>query len=124
MKRLDFMGHVDAPAKIWQVNHGLLIASRNEGLPIVLVEAMQAGRMAVVTDVAGNTELVEDGVTGFVAKAPTVELLDDAMERAWQNRGRWREMGVRAKGKVAQIIPENPGRVFSQKLLGLIGETK
>jgi glycosyltransferase involved in cell wall biosynthesis len=118
------MGHVDDPAKIWQVNHGLLIASRNEGLPIVLVEAMQAGRMAVVTDVAGNTELVEDGVTGFVAKAPTVELLDDAMERAWQNRGRWREMGVRAKGKVAQIIPENPGRVFSQKLLGLIGETK
>ena len=124
VKRLDFIGHVDDPASIWQANHGLLIASRNEGLPIVLVEAMQAGRMAVVTDVAGNTELVEDGVTGFVAKAPTVELLDDAMERAWQNRARWREMGVQAKGKVTQIMPENPGSVFSQKLLDLIGETK
>jgi hypothetical protein len=53
-----------------------------------------------------------------------VELLDDAMERAWQNRARWREMGVQAKGKVTQIMPENPGRIFSQKLLDLIGKTK
>lgn len=124
MKRLDFMGHVDDPAHIWEADHGLLIASRNEGPPIILVEAMQAGRMAVVTDVAGNTELVQDGVTGFVAKAPTVELLDDAMERAWQNRARWREMGVQAKAKVSQMMPVNPGGEFSQKLLALIGENR
>jgi glycosyltransferase involved in cell wall biosynthesis len=121
--KVDFMGHVDDPSKIWESNHALLIASRNEGLPIVLVEAMQAGRMAVATDVAGNTELVEEGVTGFVAKAPTVELIDDALEKAWQNRHHWREMGLRAKAKVAQTMPSNPGKVFSERLLTLVGAT-
>lgn len=31
------------------------------------MEAMLCGRPCIVTDVAGNTEVVEDGVTGFVA---------------------------------------------------------
>jgi glycosyltransferase involved in cell wall biosynthesis len=119
--KIDFMGHVNDPTQIWQANHALLIASRNEGLPIVLVEAMQAARMAVVTDVAGNTELVEEGVTGFVAKAPTVELIDDALEKAWQNRHHWREMGLKAEAKVIQKMPSNPGKVFSERLLALVG---
>ena len=65
-------------------------------MPLSVVEAMLCGRPCIVTDVAGNRELIRDNVNGFLAKAPTVELLDEAMNRAWENRHRLREMGEAA----------------------------
>jgi hypothetical protein len=33
---------------------------------------MLCGRAAIVTDVGGHSEIINDGVTGFLAQAPTV----------------------------------------------------
>jgi len=44
---------------------------------------MLCARPVVATDVAGNSEVVEDGITGFLADAPTVRNLGNAMERLW-----------------------------------------
>ena len=41
-------------------NHLLVLPSRAEGTPIALVEAMICARPAVVTDVGGNVEWLED----------------------------------------------------------------
>lgn len=120
ISQVEFMGHVDTVYDIWKDNHILLMPSRNEGLPITLVEAMHAARPAIVTDVAGCTELVVDGENGFVAKAPTVDLLDEAMERAWEARDMLKGMGLAARQKVVAEIPENPARVFADALLELI----
>ncbi|MFM0322230.1 glycosyltransferase [Caballeronia glebae] len=43
--------------------------SRWEGMPIALIEAQVAGVPAVVTDVVGNRDVVQHGVTGFVASS-------------------------------------------------------
>jgi glycosyltransferase involved in cell wall biosynthesis len=55
---------------IWASHQVLVMPSRVEGPPLVIVEAMLCGRPVVATDVAGNSEVVEDGVTGFLANAP------------------------------------------------------
>jgi glycosyltransferase involved in cell wall biosynthesis len=120
ISQVEFMGHVDSVWKIWKDNHILLMPSRNEGLPITLVEAMHAARPAIVTDVAGCTELIDDGENGFVAKAPTVDLLDEAMERAWEARDKLKDMGLSARQKVIAEIPENPARVFAEALLEVV----
>nr|WP_242026932.1 glycosyltransferase [Leptolyngbya sp. FACHB-17] len=109
--------------EIWATHHGLILPSRYEGLPLVVVEAMLCGRMCIVTDVAGNTELVEDNVNGFVAKAPIPELLDEALERAWQQREFWYEMGQAAAHKVREVIPPDPIAVFAQDLEALLHES-
>lgn len=108
--------------KLWGVYHALVLPSRYEGLPLVIVEAMLCGRICIVTDIAGNTELIDDGITGFIAKAPTVVLLDEAMERAWQKRSQWREMGRKAAIAVREIIPREPVSIFCEQLLCLISE--
>jgi glycosyltransferase involved in cell wall biosynthesis len=118
--RVHFRGHIADVEGIWRDHHALVLPSRYEGLPVALVEAMLCGRPAIVTDVAGNTEVVEDGVTGFVAKAATVELLDEAMERAWLRRTDWESMGRHAASRIRALVPQDPGRVYAEYLEGLV----
>jgi glycosyltransferase involved in cell wall biosynthesis len=117
LRSVCFKGYVEDIEQIWRENHGLIMPSWVEGLPIALVEAMLCHRMALVTDVGGNTELVEHGVNGFVAPAPTVALLDAAMEEAWQRRDEWRELGLEARKKVVACVPPDPVQDFCGKLL-------
>ena len=108
------------PRTIWEREQVLVLPSRVEGLPIVIVEAMMCGRPCIVTDVAGNAELIEDGVTGFVAAAPAFKLLDEAMERAWERRDQWETMGRLAAERIRKHIPEDPVGVFVQELKQLV----
>lgn len=113
---VNFEGFVDNIEEVWQHNHALVLPSRFEGLPIAIVEAMLCGRVCIVTDVAGNAELIEDDVTGFVTRFPTAKALDEAMERAWQNRHLWKEMGERAYIHVRKLIPERPALEFNRQV--------
>ena len=83
--RVVFAGHA-AVEDIWASNHLLVLPSRYEGLPLVLVEAMLCGRPVVATEIAGHPDLIEEGITGFLAEAPTVSSLLKALERFWARR--------------------------------------
>ncbi|MBE9011743.1 glycosyltransferase family 4 protein [Pseudanabaenaceae cyanobacterium LEGE 13415] len=120
LDRVEFGTFTSDVEQIWATHHGLILPSRYEGLPLVIVEAMLCGRTCIVTDVAGNTELVEDNRNGFVAKAPTPEFVDEALERAWQQRESWYELGKAAAEKVRQVIPPNPIEVFAEELESLL----
>lgn len=108
-------GHID-PYEIWKVNHALILTSRYEGLPLALVEAMLCERMGIVTNVSGNPEIVKDNVNGFLAKAPTVEFIDEALERAWQRRNEWESIGAIAGSDARSIIPKDPIGHFINEL--------
>lgn len=117
--KIKFCGHVSDVAQIWRDHHALILPSRYEGLPLALVEALVCGRTAIVTDVAGNAEVLEHGVTGFLAEAPAVVPLARTMEEAWAARNRWREMGQQARERIQQQLPADPGAVLAAKLLAL-----
>ncbi|MGC1310056.1 MAG: glycosyltransferase family 4 protein [Phormidesmis sp.] len=116
LEQVQFGSYVDDVESIWADHHGLVLPSRYEGLPLTIVEAMLCARPCIVTDVAGNTELLEDNVHGFVATAPHVKCLDDALERAWQQRDRWYDMGQAAAVKVRKAVPRDPVADFVSKL--------
>ena len=116
LKNVRFHGHVNDVERIWEQNHILVLPSRYEGLPLALVEAMWCGRPAIVTDVAGNAEVCVDGQTGFVADAPERELLEQTLERAWNNRDDWLRMGFAARARAEKLIPRDPVGLFCQEL--------
>jgi glycosyltransferase involved in cell wall biosynthesis len=89
-------------------------------LPLVVVEAMLSSRLPIVTDVAGNREVIEDGETGFLAGGANENALDEVMERAWQRRAEWQLMSRRAAVSIRSRIPRDPVGVFSHELLRLI----
>jgi glycosyltransferase involved in cell wall biosynthesis len=113
---VTFAGFVRDVAAIWNDHHGLVLPARCEGLPLVLVEAMMSGRVPIVTDVAGQ-EVVDDGVTGFLANGATEDALDLAMNRAWERRGEWRGIGEEAAGRIRELVPADPAGVMAATLL-------
>ena len=57
----------------------LVLPSFAEGLPVVLMEAMAAGKPVIATQVAGVGELVENGVSGHLVPAGDAEALARAI---------------------------------------------
>jgi glycosyltransferase involved in cell wall biosynthesis len=120
--RVVFEGYVANVEQIWSLNHVLAMPSRIEGLPLALVEAMLCGRPVVATDVAG-AEVVEDGVTGFLAEAPTVGCMGNALERFWARREEAREIGATAAERIRHLVPPDPVRIFADKIRELVGRS-
>lgn len=113
---IEFHGYEQSVEKIWEQRHVLLLPSRGEGAPLVVLEAMSCGRPVVATDVGGNSEIIEDGINGYIAEAPTIKSLSKTLERAWENRSKWKEMGQLAHAKAKEIGNQSP----SKKLLSII----
>jgi glycosyltransferase involved in cell wall biosynthesis len=119
MENVAFEGFVADVPSIWADHHCLALPSRAEGLPLVLVEAMLSGRVPIATATAGIPEVVTDGEDGFLATAPTEAAYDEALERAWQQRDRLREIGSKAAENMRHLVPEDPAREFADRLLAL-----
>jgi len=117
--KIEFCGQVDGLKNIWAENHALVLPSRFEGLPLVLIEAMMCKRTAIVTDIAGNKEILENKVSGFIAEAPTILHFGRSLEEAWTLRDQWRDMGEAAYTEIRKKIPPDPAEVLANKMISL-----
>ena len=118
--RVFMAGHVKDVETVWRDNHILVQPSWHEGLPLSIVEAMLCDRPVLATNVGGNAEIMIDGITGFLADAPTSDSIAAALERAWEARPRLEQMGKNGAEHIRQIIPQDPAAVFAEQLLELI----
>ncbi|OBX25528.1 glycosyltransferase involved in cell wall biosynthesis [Gelidibacter algens] len=113
-EKVIFHGHVNNIHEIWKKNHILALASRYEGMPLVLIEAMFCKRTAIVTDVAGHGELISDGVNGFVVAAAQNKLFAQKLEVVWANKHRLEDYGKAALSTIKKSIEELPEKKFSE----------
>ena len=117
---IHFAGQRNDMRQLWQEFHALVLPSRSEGLPLVVLEAMAAGRVVITTTAGGSQEVLEDGVTGFIGESGA-ESFDQALERAWQRRGEWESMGVAACKDLQNRLPGTPAEIdFAQTLIALV----
>jgi glycosyltransferase involved in cell wall biosynthesis len=65
-KNLFFYGYVSNQETIWKHTDVLLITSKYEGLPYVLIEAMSRGLIIVSYKVGEIPNIIEDGKNGFL----------------------------------------------------------
>lgn len=84
-----------------------------DGLPTVLLEAMATGLPAVSTDVTGNPEIIDDGVSGFIVPPEEAAALADALQQLLQDAQLRRRMGEAARQKVeiAFDVQKNVGQL-------------
>lgn len=78
------------------------LSSRNEGTPVMAIEAMAAGLPVVGTLVGGVPDIVEDGLTGLLVHAGDVRALSRALGELVQSPDMRAEMGERARQMAAE----------------------
>ncbi|MEX0619758.1 MAG: glycosyltransferase [Pseudohongiellaceae bacterium] len=99
--KVIFTGHrTDIPALLGAATVSVL-PSHNEGLSNTLLESMASGTPVVATDVGGNPELVEDGITGLLVPRMNPEALASAIDRLLEDPELATRLGNAARKKVA-----------------------
>ncbi len=93
----------DVPALLACADIGIL-CSHQEGFANSVLEGMAAGLPMVVTDVGGNREAVEDGVSGVVVPAHDPQALGTAIAALAQNPARRTAMGAAGRRRVAETF--------------------
>jgi colanic acid/amylovoran biosynthesis glycosyltransferase len=101
-KNVDFVGYQSQAEvrKHLQQTDVFVMSSFAEGIPVVLMEAMAAGVPVVATRIAGVSELVEDGVSGYLVPPGDVVSLTEGVEKILIDRERRSAFGTAGRAKV------------------------
>jgi glycosyltransferase involved in cell wall biosynthesis len=80
------------------------LSSLWEGLPIVILEAMAAGKPVIATAVDGVTEVVEHGKTGFLVEPQKPELLAEHVVTLISNPNQAGSMGRKGRERIEKFF--------------------
>ena len=101
-ERVRLLGWREDLASVAATFDVCVIASRNEGTPVAVIEAMAAGRPVVATRVGGVPDIVEDGETGILVPPGDVDALAGAMARLARDPAERSRMGGQGRRRVAR----------------------
>jgi glycosyltransferase involved in cell wall biosynthesis len=94
------LGYQDAVADWYAAFDAMILPSANEGTPVSVIESLAAGRPVVATDVGGVSDVVRDGVDGFLVEAADVDALADRLQELAADPDRRRAMGAAGRERV------------------------
>lgn len=95
------------------------LASLNEGIPVSVMEAMAMEMPVIVTDVGGNSELIDNGVDGILVQPENPEEMADAIEKVLRDKEFALKLSQASRAKVAAKFHH---RVSAQALAGCLVE--
>lgn len=88
--------------------------SRHEGMPNAVLEAMANGLPVVASNIAGNEELVVDGVTGVLVPPENVSSLREMLKKLINDAPLRERMGAASRRRVVESYTwENTARQYS-----------
>lgn len=89
-----------------------VLTSRSEGLPMCLLEARNMGVPCISFDIpTGPSDIIEDGVNGYLIPAFDCEVMAEKINRLLENRTQLEEMGKKA---AENLEPFRMDRVIGQ----------
>jgi glycosyltransferase involved in cell wall biosynthesis len=100
--RVRFAGVVADASRLLPALDLYVSASRREGLPLALLEAMACGLPVAATRVSGHVDAVEDGVTGVLVGPDDPPALGRAMDALLGNPARRAAMGQAGRRRVEE----------------------
>lgn len=98
--------HVDVPeeelARLYRHASLFVLSSEEEGLGLVIAEAMASGIPVVSTDCGGPSTLVKEGETGYLTPVGNPEALANRMERVLQDPAHASNLGQRGRARIEE----------------------
>lgn len=103
-KRVIWSGWTDNIVEILQKTSIFILASRFEGCPNSLIEAMSQGCACLGTDCEGGIkEIITDGVDGLIAKSENIDDIAEKLQTLIDDEGLRRKLSAGATEKVKQF---------------------
>jgi len=96
-EHVRFCGPVKDPLQHLARADIFVLPSRSEGFSNAIIEAMAVSLPVIATNVGGNAEAVEDGVSGYIIPPEDSAALASAIKRLIEQPLRAEEMGARGK---------------------------
>ena len=115
-ERVTFLGWQsrDELSRWYHSSTLFLFPSRHEGMPNAVLEAMAAGLPVIASRIAGNEELVIDGLTGRLVQPEAVEPLRECLRSLLAEPDLQERMGRAARSRVQMEYSwENTARQYS-----------
>jgi glycosyltransferase involved in cell wall biosynthesis len=103
-RNVEFLGPLSTEQMIDEHSKAsmLILCSKQENAPMIISEAMAAGRPVIGTPVGGVPEMVEHGKTGFIVPLDNPEELAGRIECLLADPGLARRMGEAGKATAEQ----------------------
>ena len=89
---------------LFNVADFMVLSSKQEGLPYVLMEAASIGKPHIATDVGGVSEFIIHGETGMLVPPSDPEKLADAIKDLLNNPETVERLGKKATRKVSPTV--------------------
>ena len=106
--KVNFVGNITEIATYIATADCVIQPSYTESFGMVLLEAMACEVPTLSSDAGGIPEVVEDGVTGFMAAADDDELMASCMTRILSDPPLQRQMGAKGRERAAKLFdPES-----------------
>lgn len=103
-ERITRIGWCDNIAEMLRTKSIFILASRYEGCPNSLIEAMSQGCACIGTDCDGGIkEIITDGVDGLIAKSENIDDLAAKLQMLIDDENLRRKLSAGAIGKVKQF---------------------
>lgn len=93
---IEFLGFRNDVHELFPLADVAISSSRQEGLPINMVEAMMCGLPVVANEIRGHTDLVKSGKTGFLYKSDRQDEFVDYLHRLASDPQLRNQMGAMA----------------------------
>jgi glycosyltransferase involved in cell wall biosynthesis len=100
--RVHIVHTVPSLAPFLQSADVFILPSAYEGISNSLLEAMASGLAVIATDIPGNRELIDDGVTGILIPCGNDEKLISALEALLVDDARAAALGRNARERVCR----------------------
>lgn len=99
--KIHLVGHRANPLEIVKSADVFVLASvKGESITKSVIEAMSMGVTPIITDIEGNVELVEDGVSGLVVRKKSYKAISQAILDIYINRELCAYLGKQAKNHI------------------------
>lgn len=117
-KQVIFTGKSNHIEELYLSSSIFAFTSSSEGFPNVIGEAMSAGLPVVAFDcIAGPSEMIEDGVTGFLSPLFEESEFELKLEQLMNDEALRLQMGERAKERMKDFAKDKIANEFLQFIL-------
>lgn len=103
-RQVNFLGLRKDVPRLLAGAQVFILASHWEGLPLSILEAMQAGLPVVATDVGGVSEALVDRETGFLVSCGDVSALKDRIAQLLEDEALRARMGQAGRRRYDQLF--------------------